>query len=149
MDMAWDLSGGVKPRKGRGAASNDTARFERVQRVAFDDGWGQVEDDQPPRVETRFDIDATRTIIARNASPDIGFDRSINPYRGCEHGCVYCYARPSHAYLGLSPGLDFETRIFYKPRAAALLAAELRKKGYVCRPIALGSNTDPYQPAER
>ena len=97
---------------------------------------------------TTLSVDATRTIIARNNSPDIGFDRSINPYRGCEHGCIYCYARPSHAYLGLSPGLDFETRIFYKPQAAALLEAELRKKGYACRPIALGSNTDPYQPAE-
>jgi DNA repair photolyase len=94
-------------------------------------------------------VDSTRTIIARNDSPDIGFDRSINPYRGCEHGCIYCYARPSHAYLGLSPGLDFESRLFYKPEAAALLAAELRKKGYSCRPIALGSNTDPYQPVER
>ena len=83
------------------------------------------------------------------SSPDIGFDRSINPYRGCEHGCVYCYARPSHAYLGLSPGLDFESRLFYKPQAANLLTAELRKKGYSCRPIALGSNTDPYQPVER
>ena len=94
-------------------------------------------------------VDSTRTIIARNDSPDIGFDRSINPYRGCEHGCIYCYARPSHAYLGLSPGLDFESRLFYKPDAAALLAGELRKKGYSCRPIALGSNTDPYQPVER
>src|SRR5207249_6761057 len=101
------------------------------------------------RLATTLSVDATRTIIARNDSPDIGFDRSINPYRGCEHGCIYCYARPSHAYLGLSPGLDFETRIFYKPQAAALLKAELRKKGYQCRPIALGSNTDPYQPAER
>ena len=98
----------------------------------------------PPSAST-----STRTIIARNDSPDIGFDRSINPYRGCEHGCIYCYARPSHAYLGLSPGLDFESRLFYKPQAAALLAAELRKKGYGCRPIALGSNTDPYQPVER
>jgi DNA repair photolyase len=98
---------------------------------------------------TTLTVDSTRTIIARNDSPDIGFDRSINPYRGCEHGCIYCYARPSHAYLGLSPGLDFESRLFYKPEAAALLAAELRKKGYSCRPIALGSNTDPYQPVER
>ena len=98
---------------------------------------------------TTLTVDSTRTIIARNDSPDIGFDRSINPYRGCEHGCIYCYARPSHAYLGLSPGLDFESRLFYKPDAAALLAEELRKKGYICRPIALGSNTDPYQPVER
>ena len=139
----------IKPRKGRGAASNETGRFEQEKRVAFDDGWGSGEEALPERVETILSVDATRTIIARNDSPDIGFDRSINPYRGCEHGCIYCYARPSHAYLGLSPGLDFETRIFYKPQAAALLRGELRKKGYSCKPLALGSNTDPYQPAER
>ncbi len=138
----------LQPRKGRGAVSNASGRFEREQRVPFDDGWDAA-DPQPPPLETILGVDATRTIIARNQSPDIGFDRSINPYRGCEHGCIYCYARPSHAYLGLSPGLDFESRIFYKPQAAALLAAELRKKNYVCRPIALGSNTDPYQPVER
>jgi len=137
-----------QPRKGRGAGSNETGRFETEKRVPFDDGWGSSEE-APARLATTLSVDATRTIIARNDSPDIGFDRSINPYRGCEHGCIYCYARPSHAYLGLSPGLDFETRIFYKPNAAALLRDELRKKGYVCRPIALGSNTDPYQPAER
>ena len=136
------------PRKGRGAGSNESGRFETAKRMPFDDGWGSSED-EPARLATTLVVDATRTIIARNDSPDIGFDRSINPYRGCEHGCIYCYARPSHAYLGLSPGLDFETRIFYKPNAAALLRDELRKKGYVCRPIALGSNTDPYQPAER
>jgi DNA repair photolyase len=136
------------PRKGRGAGSNESGRFETEKRMPFDDGWGSSED-EPARLATTLVVDATRTIIARNDSPDIGFDRSINPYRGCEHGCIYCYARPSHAYLGLSPGLDFETRIFYKPNAAALLRDELRKKGYVCRPIALGSNTDPYQPAER
>ncbi len=137
-----------QPRKGRGAGSNESGRFETEKRMPFDDGWGSSED-EPARLATTLVVDATRTIIARNDSPDIGFDRSINPYRGCEHGCIYCYARPSHAYLGLSPGLDFETRIFYKPNAAALLRDELRKKGYVCRPIALGSNTDPYQPAER
>ena len=140
------------PRKGRGAVSNENGRFESERRVAFDDGWGLPADevvDEPGRLATTLSVDATRTIIARNNSPDIGFDRSINPYRGCEHGCIYCYARPSHAYLGLSPGLDFETRIFYKPQAAALLKAELRKKGYACRPLALGSNTDPYQPAEK
>ena len=137
-----------QPRKGRGAGSNESGRFETEKRVPFDDGWGSS-DEEPVRLPTTFSVDATRTIIARNDSPDIGFDRSINPYRGCEHGCIYCYARPSHAYLGLSPGLDFETRIFYKPSAAALLRDELRKKGYVCRPLALGSNTDPYQPAER
>jgi DNA repair photolyase len=144
-----DMQVALKVRKGRGAVSNASSRFESAQRVAFDDGWDLPEDEEASRVATTLSIDATRTVIARNDSPDIGFDRSINPYRGCEHGCIYCYARPSHAYLGLSPGLDFETRIFYKPQAAALLADELRKKGYRCKPIALGSNTDPYQPAER
>src|SRR5580700_10368959 len=143
-----DMPASVMPRKGRGAASNESGRFESEKRVAFDDGWGTAEA-EPARLATTLAVDSTRTIIARNDSPDIGFDRSINPYRGCEHGCIYCYARPSHAYLGLSPGLDFETRIFYKPHAAALLATELRKKGYTCKPLALGSNTDPYQPAER
>jgi len=143
-----DMPVPIRPRKGRGAASNETGRFEAEKRVPFDDGWGSA-DDPPVPLATSLTIDTTRTIIARNDSPDIGFDRSINPYRGCEHGCIYCYARPSHAYLGLSPGLDFESRLFYKPQAAALLAAELRKKGYSCRPIALGSNTDPYQPVER
>jgi DNA repair photolyase len=148
MIQRMDMPGAVIARKGRGAHSNDSGRFESEKRVAFDDGWGGA-DDTPPPLQTTLSVDTTRTIIARNNSPDIGFDRSINPYRGCEHGCIYCYARPSHAYLGLSPGLDFETRIFYKPQAAALLAAELAKPGYSCRPIALGSNTDPYQPAER
>jgi DNA repair photolyase len=143
-----DMPAMVKLRKGRGAASNDSGRFEAEKRMPFDDGWGAA-DEEPMPLATTLNVDATRTIIARNDSPDIGFDRSINPYRGCEHGCIYCYARPSHAYLGLSPGLDFESRLFYKPQAAALLAAELRKKGYSCKPIALGSNTDPYQPVER
>jgi DNA repair photolyase len=143
-----DMPGVTTLRKGRGAKSNASGRFEPEQRVAFDDGWGSA-DAAPLPLATSLTIDSTRTIIARNDSPDIGFDRSINPYRGCEHGCIYCYARPSHAYLGLSPGLDFESRLFYKPNAAALLAAEMRKKGYACRPIALGSNTDPYQPVER
>ena len=143
-----DMPAGVRPRKGRGAASNDSGRFEAERRMLFDDGWGSA-DAEPVPLTTTLTVDSTRTIIARNDSPDIGFDRSINPYRGCEHGCIYCYARPSHAFLGLSPGLDFESRIFYKPEAAALLAAELRRKGYTCRPIALGSNTDPYQPVER
>jgi len=136
------------PRKGRGAISNAAGRFEPAQRVAVDDGWGSA-DEEPPPLTTSFTVDSTKTIIARNSSPDIGFDRSINPYRGCEHGCVYCFARPTHAYLGLSPGLDFESRIFVKPEAAKLLAAELSKPGYACRPMALGTNTDPYQPAER
>ena len=147
-DGGMDMPGVIAPRKGRGAASNASGRFEAEKRVAFDDGWGSA-DAEPLPLSTTLSIDTTRTIIARNDSPDIGFDRSINPYRGCEHGCIYCYARPSHAYLGLSPGLDFESRLFYKPQAATLLAAELRKKGYACRPIALGSNTDPYQPVER
>src|SRR5579862_5489334 len=145
-----DMPASPEPRKGRGAASNASGRFEREDRVAFDDGWSVAgAEPEPMPLATRLQVDATRTIIARNTSPDIGFDRSINPYRGCEHGCIYCYARPSHAFLGLSPGLDFESRIFYKPQAAALLREELSKKGYSCRPLALGSNTDPYQPAER
>jgi len=136
------------PRKGRGAISNASGRFEAAQREAFDDGWGSA-DAEPRRLDTTYTRDTTRTIIARNDSPDIPFDRSINPYRGCEHGCVYCFARPTHAYLGLSPGLDFETRIFVKPDAPALLRAELAKPSYTCAPIALGTNTDPYQPIER
>src|SRR3981081_3324142 len=126
----------AEPRRGRGALSNAAGRFEPEERVAFDDGWGTA-DEKPAPLATTLIVDSTRTIIARNNSPDVGFDRSINPYRGCEHGCLYCYARPSHAYLGLSAGLGFETRIFYKPQAAALLREELRKKNYVCRPIAL------------
>jgi DNA repair photolyase len=145
---AMDMPVELRARKGRGAATNASGRFEQERRVGFDDGWGSA-DAEPAPLSTVLSVDATRTIIARNDSPDIGFDRSINPYRGCEHGCIYCYARPSHAYLGLSPGLDFESRIFYKPNAAALLTAELRKKGYAAKPLALGSNTDPYQPAER
>src|SRR5579859_3397516 len=131
-----DMPAATMPRKGRGAQTNDSGRFEPLRREAFDDGWSDGEDGPAP-LATTLTVDATRTIIARNQSPDIGFDRSINPYRGCEHGCIYCYARPSHAYLGLSPGLDFESRLFYKPQAARLLAAELGKKGYICRPIAL------------
>ena len=123
-----DMSSTIGPRKGRGAASNGSGRFEAERRVGFDDGWGMA-DEEPLSLTTTLTVDSTRTIIARNDSPDIGFDRSINPYRGCEHGCIYCYARPSHAYLGLSPGLDFESRLFYKPQAAALLAAELPKRG--------------------
>src|SRR5579885_26993 len=111
-------------RKGRGAVSNATGRFEQEERVAFDDGWGGA-DEEPPPLETKLILDTTRTIIARNESPDIGFDRSINPYRGCEHGCIYCFARPTHAYLGLSPGLDFATKLFAKVNAASLLEREL------------------------
>jgi DNA repair photolyase len=135
------------PQKGRGAIGQPTPRFDHETREPVDDGWDRDEDLPPLR--TTVEIDTTKSIITRNDSPDIGFDRSINPYRGCEHGCVYCFARPSHAYLGLSPGLDFETRLFAKPKAAELLAAELSRPGYVCKPIALGTNTDPYQPIER
>ena len=133
-------------RHGRGSVTNASGRFEREIREAFDDGWG--DEPLPPR-RTEVSLEAARTILTRNASPDIPFDRSINPYRGCEHGCAYCYARPSHAYLGLSPGLDFETRLVAKPNAAALLERELAAKGYRPKPIALGTNTDPYQPIER
>jgi DNA repair photolyase len=140
----------LTPLKGRGAASNATGRFERERRVPVDDGWARAEANEGlPPLRTSVTLDTSRTIIARNSSPDIPFDRSINPYRGCEHGCVYCFARPTHAFLGLSPGLDFETRLFAKPEAAALLTRELRKPGYECRVMALGTNTDPYQPIER
>ncbi len=135
-------------RRGRGALSNASGRFEAARRVRVDDGWGAPDDAAPP-LRTTVTRDASRTIIARNPSPDLGFDRSINPYRGCEHGCVYCYARPTHAFLGLSPGLDFESRLFYKPAAAALLTRELGQAKYRCRVIAIGTNTDPYQPIER
>jgi DNA repair photolyase len=135
-------------RGGRGTLSNANGRFERFDAVAFDDGWGQG-DEPAPRIETRVQTDKSRTIIARNDSPDISFDRSINPYRGCEHGCTYCFARPSHAYLGFSPGIDFESRILAKPDAARLLEGELAARSYECRPIALGTNTDPYQPVEK
>ncbi len=138
-------------RKGRGATFNPKVRFESSELEPFDDGWGtldQVAAEAPPP-PTEVLPDASRSIIAHNNSPDIPFEQSINPYRGCEHGCIYCYARPSHAYLGLSPGLDFETRLFAKFDAAKLLERELAAPGYVCRPITLGANTDPYQPQER
>ncbi|ACA19732.1 Radical SAM domain protein [Methylobacterium sp. 4-46] len=134
-------------RRGRGATANPTGRFEPARREAFADGWEPDEDLPPLRTEVM--LERARTIITRNDSPDIGFDRSINPYRGCEHGCVYCFARPNHAYAGLSPGLDFETKLFAKPNAADLLARELSAKGYRPRVIALGTATDPYQPIER
>jgi DNA repair photolyase len=137
-----------RPRRGRGALSNADGRFEPYVHAGIDDGWGFLDEELPP-LATEVYVDTSRTIIARNDSPDIPFGQSINPYRGCEHGCVYCYARPSHAYLGLSPGLDFETKLFAKPEAAKLLAAELRRRGYRPSAIALGSNTDPYQPVER
>src|SRR5579862_7814929 len=134
-------------RRGRGTASNASGRYEPLARVAFDDGWQSL-DDLPP-FKTTVTADTTRKIITRNDSPDISFDRSINPYRGCEHGCVYCFARPTHAYLGLSPGLDFESKLFMKPNAPELLERELSAPGYVPKVIAIGTNTDPYQPIER
>ena len=143
-----------RARKGRGAVSNRVGRFEPHGREAVDDGWSSASapdpDDELPPLRTTVAIDATRTIIARNKSPDIPFDQSINPYRGCEHGCVYCFARPTHAYLGLSPGLDFETKLFDEarcgrpagPRSCAI-------RSYKPKIIAMGTNTDPYQPLER
>jgi DNA repair photolyase len=133
-------------RRGRGSASNASGRFEPLRRESFDDGWG--EDELAP-FKTEVIHERVRTIITRNQSPDISFDRSINPYRGCEHGCFYCYARPTHAYLGLSPGLDFESKLFVKDGAADLLTRELAAPSYRPATIALGANTDPYQPIER
>ena len=153
MTSAARTQGGVAT-KGRGATFNPANRFRREQREPIDDGWaaapdGEGCDDDPPALKTVVRIQPARTIISRNDSPDVPFNQSINPYQGCEHGCIYCYARPSHAYLDLSPGLDFETKLFAKPNAAELLLAELAKPGYRCEPIALGANTDPYQPIER
>jgi DNA repair photolyase len=135
-------------RRGRGALSNASGRFEAAARSSVDDGWGTAAM-APAPLRTTLTEDRSRSIIARNNSPDIGFDRSINPYRGCEHGCVYCFARPTHAWLGLSAGLDFESRLFYKPEAARLLEKELARPHYRPAPIAMGTNTDPYQPAEQ
>ncbi|MEW9807495.1 PA0069 family radical SAM protein [Mesorhizobium marinum] len=133
--------------RGRSAGINPTGRFEPVTRHVFDDGWETLED--LPPFKTEVQVEKPRTIITRNTSPDISFDRSINPYRGCEHGCVYCFARPTHAYMGLSPGLDFEAKLFAKPDAAKLLDRELSREGYQPRTIAIGTNTDPYQPIEK
>ena len=134
--------------KGRGARSNDSGRYEADRREEFDDGWTDQDEAAAP-LRTTLTPEHARTIIAKNTSPDVGFDRSINPYKGCEHGCIYCYARPSHAWMGLSPGLDFESRIFFKPDAARLLEQELSRPRYVCKRIHIGGNTDPYQPVER
>ncbi len=134
-------------RRGRGAQSNASGRYEIEARTAFDDGWRSL--DELPPFKTTVAIDTARKVITRNDSPDISFDRSINPYRGCEHGCVYCFARPTHAYLGLSPGLDFESKLYAKPDAPALLEKELAADGYEPKMIAIGTNTDPYQPIER
>jgi len=156
-----------RPKKGRGAVSNASGRFEAHQRVAVDDGWrhfcgdstptGDVNGDstpangdfEPPPLRTQVTDEHPKTVITRNQSPDVPFEKSLNPYRGCEHGCVYCFARPTHAYQGLSPGLDFESRLFAKPDAAEILAGELAKKAYTPSTLALGTNTDPYQPLER
>jgi DNA repair photolyase len=134
-------------RRGRGAVSNASGRFEPQARVVFDDGWQTLE--ELPPFKTLVQEERARKVITRNDSPDLGFDRSINPYRGCEHGCIYCYARPTHAFQGLSPGLDFETKLFVKPDAPELLARELAAPGYQPKMIAMGTNTDPYQPIER
>ncbi|QKC99847.1 PA0069 family radical SAM protein [Mesorhizobium sp. NZP2298] len=133
--------------RGRSAGINPSGRFEPVSRHVFDDGWDSLE--ELPPFKTEVQVEKPRTIITRNESPDISFDRSINPYRGCEHGCVYCFARPTHAFMGLSPGLDFESKLFAKPDAARLLNKELSKDGYQPRTIAIGTNTDPYQPIEK
>ncbi|SEM54273.1 DNA repair photolyase [Luteibacter sp. UNCMF331Sha3.1] len=137
----------IRAHRGRGAASNPEGRFERTRAVAEDDGWYREEDERRPQTETREEL--ARSVITRNDSPDIGFDQAINPFRGCEHGCVYCYARPSHGYLNLSAGLDFETKLFAKTNLAEILRGELARKNYVCKPINIGSNTDPYQPIEK
>lgn len=134
--------------KGRGAKSNTAGRFEPTVTEPFDDGWSRDEK-ETSQTPTTLIRDKSRTIIATNSSPDISFNRSINPYRGCEHGCIYCYARPTHAYWGYSAGIDFETKLFYKPDAASLLEREFRKPGYSVETIALGTNTDPYQPIEK
>jgi DNA repair photolyase len=149
LPVAGFASANVAPvrRRGRGATDNPSGRFERESRESFDDGWGALED--LPAFATQIAHERPRSLIARNESPDIGFERSINPYRGCEHGCVYCFARPTHAYLGLSPGLDFETRLTVKDGAADLLRRELSAPGYQPKTIAIGTNTDPYQPIER
>ena len=136
------------PVRGRGAVSNLSNRFERFRVTPFDDGWGSL-DEPAPRLETTVTPELARSILTTNESPDISFNRSINPYKGCEHGCVYCYARPSHSFLDLSPGLDFESRIFSKPNAAELLRRALTRPGYRCETVALGVNTDAYQPVER
>jgi DNA repair photolyase len=138
-------------RRGRGAVSNPAVRFDSQVASPFDDGWdslGEAFADLPP-LATTVTKDTTRSVISWNSSPDLGFDRAVNPYRGCEHGCIYCYARPTHAYLGYSPGIDFETKLIYKPEVAELLEKELKRPGYIARTLALGSNTDPYQPVDR
>jgi len=136
-----------EPIKGRGAVGNPAGRYEAEQVLPFDDEWGTIEE-APPRMLTEVRAEVTKTILSSNRSPDLAFDLSLNPYKGCEHGCIYCYARPSHAWLGLSPGLDFETKITSKPDAAKLLRREFKRRAYRPQTIVLGANTDPYQPIE-
>ncbi len=149
--MDQDARKAQSPRKGRGAASQVSSRFDTTATIGVDDGWNSVYEDidELPRLQTQVTEERARTVISRNNSPDVGFSTSVNPYRGCEHGCVYCFARPSHSYLSLSPGLDFETRLFAKTNAPERLREELAKPSYKCSPIALGINTDSYQPIER
>ena len=136
-------------RKARGAMSNRSGRFERLSQDTLLDDWGLGDDQDPPGIRTKVRIEQARTAISWNTSPDLPFDRSVNPYRGCEHGCIYCFARPSHAFLGMSPGLDFETRLIARPNIAEALRQDLAKPAYRVAPIAIGTNTDPYQPIER
>lgn len=145
-DAAPQAEPTAKPHKGRGAPTNPDSRFSSWTRSIADDGWRTEQAEAPA---TELFVDNAKTVISRNDSPDLPFTRSLNPYRGCEHGCIYCYARPSHAYLGHSPGLDFETKLYYKPEAAKLLRKELGKPGYLCEPLAVGTNTDAWQPIER
>jgi DNA repair photolyase len=148
MTTVLDITADTRRLRGRGALSNASSRYDRETRVLVDDGWQSEEEELPP-LKTEVMRDSSRTIITRNNSPDISFSQSINPYKGCEHGCIYCFARPTHAYLGLSPGADFESKLFAKPNAAELLARELSAPGYVPKIIAMGTNTDPYQPTEK
>jgi DNA repair photolyase len=147
MTTVLEITADTRRLRGRGALSNASGRYDRETRVLVDDGWQNEE--ELPALKTEVMRDTARTIITRNNSPDISFSQSINPYKGCEHGCIYCFARPTHAYLGLSPGADFESRLFAKPNAAELLARELSAPGYVPKIIAMGTNTDPYQPTEK
>jgi len=149
MTTVLDITTDTRRLHGRGAVSNAVGRYEKQTRFLIDDGWNEPGDEAMPALKTEIIKDTSRTIIARNKSPDISFNQSINPYRGCEHGCIYCFARPTHAYLGMSPGIDFETKLFAKPDAAALLRKELSAPGYKPQVMALGTNTDPYQPIER
>ena len=157
IEAAPELAARSQARKGRGAATNPAVRYDAITTEPVEDDWSVGLDTvsgldalaELPPLPTTLIRDTTKSVISWNTSPDIGFDRAVNPYRGCEHGCVYCYARPTHAYLGYSPGLDFETKLLFKPEVAELLERELRKPGYVAKPLALGSNTDPYQPIER